>query len=61
MFLQCILTIISYRVVEIMENSITSIYSTVYAVLEITDRDTNTLFSEVDESLFWTNSLSDDE
>lgn len=53
--------IVSYRVVDIANNNIAGIYSTVYAVIEITDRDTNTLLSEVDESLFWTNSLSDDE
>ncbi len=46
--------IVSYRVVEIMENSITSIYSTAYAVIEIANPNTNAVLDEVDESLFWT-------
>lgn len=46
--------IISYRVVDIADNSVAAIYSTVYAVIEITNPNTNSVLDEVDESLFWT-------
>ncbi len=52
-------TIVSYRVIDIADNSISAIYSTVYAVLEISNPSANSVLDEVDESLFWTDTKAD--